>query len=105
MPINPERLPGASDYAYLNINTSRRSRRRFQQGVFEHGCPRRLLASRSRRPRLEGCGVPAPAANVLASIPRRLTLGGQSMGGMYTNLVGAIEPRFGALVPTGAGGF
>jgi hypothetical protein len=27
------------------------------------------------------------------------------MGGMYTNMVGAVEPRFGALVPTGAGGF
>jgi hypothetical protein len=27
------------------------------------------------------------------------------MGGMYTNLVGAVEPRLRALVPTGAGGF
>jgi hypothetical protein len=27
------------------------------------------------------------------------------MGGMYTNLFGAVEPRVGALVPTGAGGF
>jgi hypothetical protein len=30
---------------------------------------------------------------------------GQSMGGMYTNLVGAVEPRLAALVPTGAGGY
>ena len=27
------------------------------------------------------------------------------MGGMYTNMIGAVEPRYGALVPTGAGGF
>jgi hypothetical protein len=27
------------------------------------------------------------------------------MGGMYTNLIGAVEDRLGALVPTGAGGF
>jgi len=26
------------------------------------------------------------------------------MGGMYTNIIGAIEPRIGAVVPTGAGG-
>ena len=30
---------------------------------------------------------------------------GQSMGGMYTNMVGAVEPRLTTLVPTGAGGF
>jgi hypothetical protein len=30
---------------------------------------------------------------------------GQSMGGMYANLIGAVEPRLSALVPTGAGGF
>jgi hypothetical protein len=30
---------------------------------------------------------------------------GQSMGGMYTNLVSAVEPRIQACVPTGAGGF
>ena len=35
----------------------------------------------------------------------KLVAPGQSMGGMYTNLIGAVEPRLGALVPTGAGGF
>jgi hypothetical protein len=35
----------------------------------------------------------------------KLVAGGQSMGGMYTNMVGAVEERFGALVPTGAGGY
>ena len=38
------------------------------------------------------------------STPRQLVAGGQSMGGMYTNMVGSVEPRFGAVVPTGAGG-
>jgi hypothetical protein len=27
------------------------------------------------------------------------------MGGMYTNMIGAVEPRYGALTPFGAGGF
>jgi hypothetical protein len=27
------------------------------------------------------------------------------MGGMYTNMIGAVEPRIEAVVPTGAGGF
>jgi hypothetical protein len=27
------------------------------------------------------------------------------MGGMYTNMIGAIEPRYGALTPFGAGGY
>jgi hypothetical protein len=30
---------------------------------------------------------------------------GQSMGGMYVNMIGAVEPRVEAVVPTGAGGF
>jgi hypothetical protein len=33
-----------------------------------------------------------------------LVLTGQSMGGMYTNMLAAIEPRVKAAVPTGAGG-
>src|SRR5690606_23605966 len=36
--------------------------------------------------------------------PERVVAIGQSMGGMYVNLVGAIDPRIGAVVPTGSGG-
>lgn len=37
--------------------------------------------------------------------PATLTAGGHSMGGMYANMIGAVEPRYGALTPFGAGGF
>jgi hypothetical protein len=50
-------------------------------------------------------GVPAAATpRCIASTPAKLVAGGQSMGGMYTNLFGAVEPRVPVLVPTGAGG-
>jgi len=106
MPINPERLPGASDYAYLNINNLSAFPSTFQQGVFEQRLfLDALLALQIPQATVAGCGIPAPAGSAHRFDPAGLSLGGQSMGGMYTNLVGAIEPRFGALVPTGAGGF
>jgi len=37
--------------------------------------------------------------------PSSLVAGGHSMGGMYTNMIGAVEQRYGALTPFGAGGF
>jgi hypothetical protein len=106
MPVNPERQPGASDYAYLNINNLSSFPSTFQQGVFEQRLfLDALLALQIPHATLAGCGAPAPTGNVHRFDPATLTLGGQSMGGMYTNMVGAVEPRFGALVPTGAGGF
>ncbi len=35
----------------------------------------------------------------------RLVAQGQSMGGMYTNMISATEPRIRASIPTGAGGY
>ncbi len=106
MPVNPERLIGASDYAYLNINNLSAMPSTFQQGVFEQRLfLDALLALQIPHATLAGCGLPAPAGNTHHFDPATLTLGGQSMGGMYTNMIGAVEPRFGALVPTGAGGF
>src|SRR6185503_15029848 len=37
--------------------------------------------------------------------PDDLVAQGQSMGGMYTNMISAVEPRIRAAVPTGAGGY
>ena len=106
MPVNPERQPGASDYAYLNINNLSAFPSTFQQGVFEQRLfLDALLALQIPHATLAGCGAPAPTGNVHRFDPATVMLGGQSMGGMYTNMVGAVEPRFGALVPTGAGGF
>ena len=106
MPVNPERLPGATDYSYLNINNLAAFPFTFQQGVFEQRLfLDALLALQIPQALVTSCGVPAPAGGVHHFDPTQLMAGGQSMGGMYTNMVGAVEPRFGALVPTGAGGF
>jgi hypothetical protein len=106
MPLNPERLATATDYSYLNINNLTAFPQTFQQGVFEQ----RLLLDALLRLRipdsvLAGCtGIASPGGEHFFN-PDKLVAGGQSMGGMYTNLVGAVEGRYGALVPTGAGGF
>ncbi len=116
LPVNPERYPGAGDTEYLNINNLAAFPFTFQQGVIEQ----RLLLDALLALRLEpgtgagqidlsGCaarGLALPGgATAFAFDSAKLVAGGQSMGGMYTNMIGAVEPRFGALVPTGAGGF
>ncbi len=98
LPISPERVPKAGDTDYLNVNNMVAMRDTFRQGIIES----RLLISALERaviPPLAGCNTapvkfqPHPHAQ------------GQSMGGMYTNLVSASEPRIPISVPTGAGGF
>ena len=108
LPINPERMPGASDYAYLNLNNLSAFPYTFQQGVFEQ----RLLLDalielEIPAATLAACsGVSLPGgATAHRFDATNLTAGGHSMGGMYTNMIGAVEPRFGALTPFGAGGF
>jgi hypothetical protein len=108
LPLNPERLPGASDYEYINLNNLAAYPQTFVQGVFEQRMlTDALLALQIPQSLLAGCtGISTPAASGNHFFnPAQLVAGGQSMGGMYTNTVGAVEPRFGALVPTGAGGF
>jgi hypothetical protein len=108
LPLNPERFPGASAYEYLNLNNLAALPHTFQQGVFEQRILLdALLELEIPAAALAGCPevtLPAGATGHRFD-PAKLVGGGQSMGGMYTNLVGAVEPRLGALVPTGAGGF
>ena len=106
LPLNPERYPGATDYQYLNINNLSAFPYTFQQGVFEQRLLLdALLALHIPQSALAGCSIPAPAGGMHFFDPAKLVAGGQSMGGMYTNIIGAVEGRYGALVPTGAGGF
>nr|MDQ3366849.1 hypothetical protein [Myxococcota bacterium] len=104
LPINPERLPGASNYAYLNLNNLAAFPYTFQQGVFEQ----RLLLDALLALEIPAATL-AACAGVQATTHRfdatKVTAGGHSMGGMYANMIGAIEPRHGALTPFGAGGF
>jgi hypothetical protein len=105
MPVNPERLPGADAQAYLNFNNLAAMPYTFQQGVFEQRLLLdALLELRVTPAMLAGCGATTGATDGRFD-PATVTLGGHSMGGMYTNMIGAIEPRFGALTPFGAGGF
>jgi len=106
MPVNPERVVNASDYAYLNINNLSAFPQTFQQGVFEQRLLLdALLALRIPDSALAGCtGITTTGGDHFFN-PTKLVAGGQSMGGMYTNMVASVEERYGALVPTGAGGF
>jgi hypothetical protein len=106
LPLNPERLPQATDYAYLNINNLSAFPFTFQQGVIEQRLFTDALLALSIDPTLlTGCtGISTPGSDYHFDATK-LVAGGQSMGGMYTNMVGSVEGRFGALVPTGAGGF
>jgi len=106
MPVNPERLVNATDYSYLNINNLYAFPHTFQQGVFEQRMfLDALLALHVPQATLAACtGISTPTGDHFFD-PQKLMAGGQSMGGMYTNMVGAVEPRFPTLVPTGAGGY
>lgn len=108
MPLSPDRVPGASSFAYLNLGNPVAMRDTFRQGVIEA----RLFIDALERLRIApaavaGCaGLSLPAGEVDFRFTfERLSAQGQSMGGMYTNLVSAVEPRIRAAVPTGAGGF
>jgi len=108
LPVNPERLAGASSYAYLNINNLSAFPYTFQQGVFEQRLLLDALLELEIPPSLVAActGMALPnGATAHHFDAAKLTAGGHSMGGMYTNMIGAVEPRFGALTPFGAGGF
>lgn len=108
LPVNPERLPGAGETAYLNFANLKAFRDTFRQGVLEQRLYIEAL-SRLRIPAnlvAQCAGVELPTGVTEASFDTsRLVAMGQSMGGMYTNLIAATEPRVKAAIPTGAGGF
>lgn len=108
LPVNPERLPGAGETEYLNLNNLAAMRDTFRQGVVEQ----RLFIEALRKLQIDpallaGCAGPElPAGEIAYHFSEEdLLAQGQSMGGMYTNMIGSTEPRIRAVVPTGAGGF
>ena len=108
LPLNPERLPGASDYQYLNINNLPAFPFTFQQGVIEQRLLlEALLKLRIPATMLADCvGVKLPlGATEYFFDGDRVAAGGHSMGGMYTNMIGAVERRYKGFTPFGAGGF
>jgi hypothetical protein len=107
-PVNPERVPGASSIEYLNFNNLSAFRDLFRQGVIEQRLYLdALLELRLDPALLADCTGPTlpGGATTFQFDPDKVVVSGQSMGGMYANLVGAVDPRIKAAVPTGAGGF
>jgi hypothetical protein len=107
LPISPERVPGAKDIDYINVNNLVAMRDTFRQGIVES---RMFLAALSRvkipPAVLAGCsGVSLPAGETDYHFADNPHAQGQSMGGMYTNLVSASDKRIKLAVPTGAGGY
>ena len=107
LPISPERVPGAKDIDYINVNNLVAMRDTFRQGIVES---RMFLAALSRvhvpASVLAGCTGPTlPAGETDYHFADNPHAQGQSMGGMYTNLVSASEKRIKLAVPTGAGGY
>ncbi len=109
LPLNPERLPGADELAYLNISNLAAFRDTFRQGVIEQhmfiAALRGLQVNLSSAD-LATCGISLPSGETTLHYQTDVLFAqGQSMGGMYTNLIGSTEPDIQAVVPTGAGGF
>ncbi len=107
LPASPERWPGAGPFDYLNVNNPVAMRDTFRQGLAEQRMFFDALEALRVPPDvLAGCAGPTLGAGEAAFrfSFARLSVQGQSMGGMYTNLVGATDERVKAAVPTGAGG-
>ncbi|MBL9025581.1 MAG: hypothetical protein JNL21_25520 [Myxococcales bacterium] len=107
MPLNPERFPGAAEDEYLNVENFAAMRDTFRQGVLEARLFVEAVAALEIPPAtLAACtGAELPAgATAFKFDAQKLGITGQSMGGMYTNMIGATDARLRAAVPTGAGG-
>ncbi|MBI5531613.1 MAG: hypothetical protein HY898_02785 [Deltaproteobacteria bacterium] len=108
LPLNPERYPGAKETEYLNLLNLSAFRDTFRQGIIEQRLFIQALRELQIPPSaLAGCTGPSlPAGETAYHFQEAPVLAqGQSMGGMYTNTVGAVEPRIQAVIPTGAGGY
>ncbi len=108
MPVNPERLPGASETAYVNANNIPATRDIFRQGVIEQLLLLDALKDLALSPQLlAGCSGPSlpNSATAFRFDPGKLAGAGQSMGAWYINLIAPLEPRIQLVVPTGAGGY
>jgi hypothetical protein len=108
MPVNPERVPGASDLAYINFNNLAAFPYTFRQGVIEQRLFIDALSKLSIDPKVvascTGLSLPNGASAYKFDVTR-LEMQGQSMGGQYVNMTAAVEPRVGAAAPSGAGGY
>ena len=108
LPVNPERVPGAAETAYLNFHNLGPGRDLFRQGIIEQRLFLEALLSLHLAPETvaacSGLSLPAGATDYHFD-GSHVYAQGQSMGGQYTNLFSAVEPLVLAALPTGAGGY
>lgn len=107
MPLNPERFEGAEETEYLNVNNLAALRDTFRQGTLEA----RLFLEALEDVRIDPALLTACTGPELPDgetefffDTSKMGITGQSMGGMYTNLIAPTDPLLRAAVPTGAGG-
>lgn len=117
LPLNPERLTNIAAIVfsdlldgriYLNPVNLSAYRDTFRQGVIEQ----RLLLAALERLRIapealagcEGPTLPAGETHFRLQMESVIALG-QSQGAQYAVMMAAVEPKIGAVVPTGSGGF
>lgn len=108
LPLNPERLSGAGELAYLNFNNPAAFRDTFRQGLIEQRMFIDALSKLTIDPSVVAACTGLSLSNGETAYRfdmTKLHAQGQSMGGMYTNLLGATDPRIKIVVPTGAGGY
>ncbi|MEM9213638.1 MAG: hypothetical protein AAGD25_04755 [Cyanobacteria bacterium P01_F01_bin.150] len=112
LPVNPERvLESVSDLlngrAYLNPTNPSAYRDTFRQGVIEQRLILESLQNLLIRPdQLGDCtGPKLPEGETFFRINTDFTVAlGQSQGAQYAVMMGAVEPKVKAVVPTGSGG-
>ena len=101
-PVNPERLPGAKRDAYLNFQNLAAYRETFRQGAIDL----RLLIKALENLSIPTSLLPGSSAGEAFRIntdPAAIL--GQSLGSQFAHMLGAIEPKIKAVIPTGAPGF
>lgn len=104
MPLNPQRLPGAASREYLNFLNLGAYPFTFLQGAFELRLFLDALATLEIDPSVvTNCGGINDGEGIRFATDG-IGLHGQSMGAQYASMLGALDPRVGAVLPTGSGG-
>lgn len=113
LPVNPERIPPSvselfGNRPYLNPTNPSAYRDTFRQGVFEQRliieALDRLTIPPSALGDCDGPTLPDGIQNFRINTSSMIALG-QSQGAQYATMMGAVEPKIQAVIPTGSGGF